>query len=74
MSTIILPMSTSLKKCVTFHLGCGGGGVGQLNFSEMRSYPQWEYCVEVSQRQHSLHQCVPKEILCTDFLFISGKR
>jgi len=30
-------------------------------FGDM-SYPQWEHCVEVSQRQHSLHQCLPKEM------------
>jgi hypothetical protein len=51
---------------VTAHLGCVGGGV-QLRFGEMGSYPKSEYCVEVSQRLHSLHQCVPKEIRFTDF-------
>jgi hypothetical protein len=53
----------------------GGGGGGQLRFGEMRSHPQWEYCVEVFRRQHSLYQCVPKEIRVTDFWwFISGKQ
>jgi len=35
--------------------------VGQLKFGEMSSYLQWECYMEVSQRQHSLHQCVPKK-------------
>jgi hypothetical protein len=44
-------------RSVTVHLSC----VGQLRFSEMRSYLHWECYMEVSQRQHSLHQCVPKK-------------
>ena len=55
----------------------GGGreGGGQLRFGKMRSYLQWEYCVRASRRQNSLHQCVQKEIRCTDFwLFMDGKQ
>jgi hypothetical protein len=47
-------------------VACGG----QLRFGKMISNPQWEYCVRVYQRQYSLHQFVPKEISCTDFLVI----
>ena len=53
----------------------GGRGGGQLSFGEMRSFVHWEYCVEVSQRQHSLQRCVPQKINFTDFWwFIVGKQ
>lgn len=51
--------------CVTVHIGCGEWGA--LWFGEMTFYPQWEYCVEVSQPQHLLHQCVPKKYVLLIF-------
>jgi hypothetical protein len=36
----------------------------QLRFGELGSHPQWEYCVEVFQRQHSLHQWRPQRNTC----------
>jgi len=42
-------------------------GGGHARYGDM-SYPQWEHKVEVSQRQHSLHQCLPKEVCVTDHL------
>ena len=54
-SSLLLPFISIARE------GGGGSGSGEM------SHPQWEYCVEVSQRQHSLHHCVPKEIRVTDF-------
>ena len=45
-------------KCnITVHVGC----VGQLGLGDMRPYLQWEYYVEVSQFQPSLHYMPPKQ-------------
>ena len=54
------------------HRGCVSE---QLRFGEMRSYAQWEYCVEESPRQHSLQKWVHKEISFTGlWRFIWGKQ
>ena len=71
--TVCHHISTGVYTLLSFITVAWGGGQGR--FGEIRSYPQWEYWVEVFQRRHSLHQFVPKEIYFTDFWwFIGGKR
>ena len=55
---------------VTVHLGCLGGGRGSSGSARWSRNFSGNICVEVSQRQHSLHQCVPPNKYVSWFLVI----